>query len=104
MNSPQLKTIFSEALVRQEGPERAAYLDEACRGDAELRAQVEALLNDHDRIGRFLGTATGSIGSSVEGAGRGPGDPRPGDITRAEAPGACAAAAAGPGAEGPGAI
>ena len=64
MDSPELKTIFSEALVRQGGPERAAYLDEACRGDAELRAQVEALLRDHERIGRFLGTATGSISSS----------------------------------------
>jgi len=93
MDSPQLKTIFSEALVRQDGPERAAYLDEACRGDAGLRAQLETLLNDHERIGRFLGTATGSIQSG----GHGPEDPR------AETPDTCGPAGSGPGAEGPGA-
>ena len=70
MDSPWLKTIFNEALERPAGPERAAYLDGACEGDAELRAQVEALLNDHERIGHFLGTAAGSIRSSAETAGR----------------------------------
>jgi eukaryotic-like serine/threonine-protein kinase len=104
MDSPQLKTIFSEALVRQEGPERAAYVDEACRGDAGLRAQVETLLKDHERIGRFLGTATGPVCSPVETAGRGPDDPQAGDITQAETPDTCAAAPVGPGAEGPGTI
>ena len=99
MDSPRLKTIFSEALARQDGPERAAYLDEACRGDAGLRSQVETLLNDHERIGRFLGTATGSIPS----AGHGPEDLRVGDITRAETPDTCGPAGPRPGAEGPGA-
>src|SRR3954467_15201003 len=99
MASPQLKTIFGEALDRREGPERAAYLDEACRGDAGLRAQVETLLNDHERIGRFLGTATGSIQSAEHG----PEDPRAGDILRAETPDTCGPAGSGPGAEGPGA-
>ena len=37
MDPPGLKTIFNEALERQDGPERAAYLDEACRGETELR-------------------------------------------------------------------
>src|SRR5829696_4847716 len=100
MDSPQLKTIFSEALVRQDGPERAAYLGEACRGDAELRAQVETLLQDHERVGRFLGTAAGPIRT----AGCGRDEPQAGDVTHSEALGACAAAAAGPGTEGPGAI
>src|SRR4051794_10333317 len=99
MDSPQLKTIFSEALVRQDGAERAAYLDEACRGDAGLRAQVETLLSDHERIGRFLGTAPGAIPS----AGHGPEDVRAGDITRAETPDTCGPAGPRPGAEGPGA-
>ena len=91
MHSPGLKTIFTEALARQGGPERAAYLDEACRGDAELRERVGALLRDHEQIGRFLGTATGTTGSSAEAAGPGPGEPQPGDPTRAEEPGTCAA-------------
>jgi len=104
MDPPGLKTIFNEALDRQDGPERAAYLDEACRGDTELRAQVEVLLLDHERIGRFLGTAMGSIRSSAETAGREPGDPPCGDITQAESPDTRAAdTSVPPGAGSPGA-
>src|SRR3954447_22317731 len=99
MGSPRLKRIFGEALVRQEGPERAAYLDEACRGDAGLRAQVETLLNDHERIGRFLGTAAGSIPS----AGHGPDDLRVGEHTQARTPERSGPAGPGRGTEGPGA-
>src|SRR5947208_484086 len=99
MDSPRLKTIFSEALVRPGGPERAAYLDEACRGDAGLRAQVETLLDDHERIGRFLGTSSGSIPSAEQG----PEDLRVGEIMRAETPDTCGPAGPRPGAEGPGA-
>jgi hypothetical protein len=57
MDQRGLKTIFNEALGRQDGPERAAYLDEACRGDVGLRLQVEALLSDHQQLGQFLGTS-----------------------------------------------
>src|SRR5215467_11616916 len=86
MDAPGLKTIFNEALERPDGPERAAYLDEACRGDAELRAQVEGLLSDHERIGHFLGTAAGSIHPPAGAAGREPGAPRSDDVTRVEGP------------------
>ncbi|HEX6622609.1 MAG TPA: hypothetical protein VF064_02770, partial [Pyrinomonadaceae bacterium] len=34
--------------------ERAALLDEACTGDAELRREVESLLEAHDRAGDFI--------------------------------------------------
>src|SRR3954451_15402459 len=34
--------------------ERAALLDEACRGDPDLRREVEALLEARDRAGDFL--------------------------------------------------
>src|SRR3954453_19161510 len=91
MDSPRLKTIFGEALARQDGTERAAYLDEACRGDAGLRTQVETLLKDHERIGRFLGTAAGLMPS----AGHGPKDLRVGEHTRARTPERCGPA--GPG-------
>ena len=91
MDAPGLKTIFNEALERPDGPERVAYLDGACRGDAGLRAQVEALLRDRRRIGRFLGTAADAVGSPAGLAGRQPGDPRSGDITQAESPDTCAA-------------
>src|SRR5947209_1830320 len=104
MDAPELKTIFNEALERPAGPERAAYLDEACQGDAELRAQVEGLLNDHERIGRFLGTAAGSVRSPADNAGREPGAPLPKDATRAEDPeGRAAETSLRPGEEQPGA-
>jgi eukaryotic-like serine/threonine-protein kinase len=34
--------------------ERAAYLEKACRGDADLRQRVEALLKSHDEAASFL--------------------------------------------------
>ena len=103
MDSPRLKTIFTDALVRQNGPERTAYLDETCRGDAELRAQVDALLRDHERIGRFLGTVAGSTSLSVEAAGSGLGDPHLGDLSPAEASVTCDDRV-GPGAEASGTV
>ncbi len=98
MDSPRLKTAFTAALVRQSGPERTAYLDEACLGDADLRAQVEALLRDHERIGRFLGTAQGSASVPVETAGDGLVGPESGDLSQAEPP-ATGAAPVPPGPE-----
>jgi hypothetical protein len=44
MSQPDLKALFLEALERPEGPERAAYLTAACRGETMLRDQVEGLL------------------------------------------------------------
>jgi serine/threonine protein kinase len=42
----EIKRVFAEA-CRLEAGQRAAYLDQACAGDAELRAEVEGLLH-HD--------------------------------------------------------
>ena len=40
---------------RQAAPQRrAAYLDQACSSDAELRAEIESLLHAHDATGGFL--------------------------------------------------
>src|SRR5262245_50974898 len=52
--SPHLMTLFTAALERPPGPERTAYLDGACGGDAALRAEVEALLAVSARAGGFL--------------------------------------------------
>ncbi len=58
--TPNLMTIFAEALERTDPAARAAYLDGACGDDAALRQRVEALLAAHDGAGRFLeGDATG---------------------------------------------
>jgi eukaryotic-like serine/threonine-protein kinase len=49
----RLEEIFSAA--RDLPPlERAAFLERACRGDAELRRQADSLLAAHEQAGQFL--------------------------------------------------
>jgi serine/threonine protein kinase len=51
----KIKAIFLAALDKMGGvAERAAYLDEACAGNAALRERVDALLQAHDRPDRLL--------------------------------------------------
>ena len=52
---PKVKEIFVAALDREPGAERTAYLDEACRDDAELRLRVDVLLRAHERANDVLG-------------------------------------------------
>src|SRR5262249_32033461 len=56
--------IFSAALERPVGPERDAFLAQACAGDASLRQQVDALLTGHEDAGTFLDKAAGPVGPS----------------------------------------
>ena len=49
------ETIFTAALAKPTPAERAAFLDEACAGDAGLRRRVERLLASHAAAG-FLET------------------------------------------------
>src|SRR5882672_7519765 len=46
--------VFTEAL-RLPPEERDGYLSEACKGDAEFRLRVEALLQAYEQAGDFLG-------------------------------------------------
>ncbi len=46
---PQREEALFQAAVQLTGPERAAFLDSACRGDSALRARLEALLAAHDQ-------------------------------------------------------
>jgi hypothetical protein len=46
--------IFVEALKKERGQPRSAFLDEACGQNAELRSRVEALLRAYDDAGSFL--------------------------------------------------
>ena len=57
--------VFFAALEKATPAERAAYLDEACAGQPELRARVEKLLSAHPRVGDFLEPA---IAKDVTGA------------------------------------
>ena len=49
----QIERIYLDILACDE-PGRAAKLDEACAGDADLRREVETLLAQEPRVGRFL--------------------------------------------------
>src|SRR5262245_26906308 len=49
-----LRAIFDEASEIETGEQRRTYLDEACQGDAVLRANVEELLRAHETAGGFL--------------------------------------------------
>ena len=48
-----IKALLESALER-DLHEQAAFLDEACAGDAALRAEVEALIDSHARAGNFI--------------------------------------------------
>jgi len=49
----QIRELFSQTLERP--PEqRAQFLDQACKGEPELRPQVDSLLRAHERAGDFL--------------------------------------------------
>jgi hypothetical protein len=49
-----LEAIFFAALERATAAERAAFLDEACAGDEDLRCRVDRLLAAHPQAGNFL--------------------------------------------------
>jgi hypothetical protein len=49
------RTIFMAALEKSTPEQQAAFLDEACAGDAALRERIEALLRSHEQGGSFLG-------------------------------------------------
>ena len=49
-----VKTIFGRALEMENPKERAAYLDETCAGDVELRKQVGGLLAAVEKAGSFM--------------------------------------------------
>src|SRR5690348_2795870 len=49
-----IEAIFFAALEKHAPAERTAYLDEACRGDLELRRCVERMLDAQPKIGNFL--------------------------------------------------
>ena len=48
------ESIFAATVALANADERAAYIEQACQGDAALQARVEALLRAHDRAGHLL--------------------------------------------------
>ena len=50
---PRLEDLFNSAL-EQEPDERAAFIEQACGGDAALREQLESLLAADDKAQDFM--------------------------------------------------
>jgi len=61
-----IKSIFFEALRKQNDAERAAYLDGVCGKDAILRAEVESLLKSHEKARDFLQSPDLSSGVTLD--------------------------------------
>src|SRR5438093_6854034 len=53
---PNREVAVLNAALELRPAERAAYLDQACAGDAALRQRVEELLEAHEQAGDFLDT------------------------------------------------
>ena len=53
-NQRDVNLVLLEAVEKATAEERAAYLDEVCRDDPALRAELESLLVAHDKAGGFL--------------------------------------------------
>src|SRR5262245_35501455 len=51
---PNVDTLFGQAIEIEFPEERAAFLDQACASDPELRREVDKLVRDYFRAGRFL--------------------------------------------------
>jgi hypothetical protein len=69
--TPPAESIFFAALAKTDPAERAAYLDEACGGDGDLRRQVERLLEAHPQVGSFLDRPLADRPAGVAGPGEG---------------------------------
>src|SRR6266446_4849856 len=75
MNGPEKSEVdlFTEA-VQLPAEQRSAFLEAACGGDAELRANVEALLKAHMESGEFLEQAPAEVKARTGAPGEKPGD------------------------------
>src|SRR5262249_648503 len=69
MNSatPDVKSLFGRALEIPSLAARAAYLDEACNGNASLRVELDGLLQAVNQVGNFMkGPAPGAAITAAE--------------------------------------
>src|ERR1700687_4167581 len=63
-DSPSPETIFGRAIAMASPAERAAFLNQACGDDPELRREIEKLVMDHFRAGRFLEQPAVPVGAT----------------------------------------
>jgi serine/threonine protein kinase len=64
----RVAAIFAAALSHESTNQRAAYLDEACAGDAELRGRVETLLRAYADAGSYLEKPAAGTGITADAA------------------------------------
>jgi len=64
--SPNAETVFAHAIEIASPEDRAAYLDRACTNDAGLRGEVDKLVRDYFRAGKFLEKPVAHIGATVD--------------------------------------
>src|SRR3954452_14222947 len=60
------REIFLAALKQPSAGERAAFLDQACGSDANLRGQIEALLAEHEQLSSYLESPVGADQRTVD--------------------------------------
>src|SRR5262245_16926514 len=75
-----VEAVFFAALDKHSPEERGQYLDQACRGDPNLRRTVEKLLNAHPRAEGFLRPVDGAQPPTADLPADHPTDERPGTI------------------------
>src|SRR5438034_1940965 len=61
----RIEDLFQSARMRMSAAERAAFLNGACANDAELRAEVEALLAAEDSAGSFINTSAVKVAAGI---------------------------------------
>jgi WD40 repeat protein/serine/threonine protein kinase len=81
------EAVFFAALARIDPAERAAYLNEACGTDADLRRQVDRLLAAHPQVGSFLQDDVAVHLSTLGGVGREVSGGATVEVTITESPG-----------------
>src|SRR5262245_39590450 len=65
-NLSAVESIFFGALEKRSAEERAAYLDEACAGDVEMRGCVERMLVAQPKVGSFLQAPAPDVTPTVD--------------------------------------
>jgi WD40 repeat protein/serine/threonine protein kinase len=60
------ESIFAAALGKVSPVERLAFLAEACNGDADLRARIEALLHAHENPDSFLEPRSAGVAPTAD--------------------------------------
>src|SRR5437667_7657560 len=63
---PDTEAVFERAIELDSPEDRAAFLDQACGNDPELRRKLEKLVLDHFRAGEFLEKPAAHIVATVD--------------------------------------